>query len=200
MSFATLDTLFLCWFHYIAAASNTSKGSKLKPDAPEFVPNQPKTTSTDSPTKSSGKEAAKVQKKKEREERKTASLAKKAGKKVAKQLDGPDGQFLTLIDMVPADHLLAASTADESTRIAQYDGQMTEGEASTTEKPKLKRARFSRRYLAKSEPGNRAIGTNDGQQDSDLTAVSSGEGQPLLASSTVVSHSMTNLASCAYKK
>jgi hypothetical protein len=78
----------------------TFKGSKLKPDAPEFVPNQSKTNSTDSPTKSNGKDAAKVQKKKEREERKAASLAKKAGKKVAKQLDAPDGMFLAFVDTI----------------------------------------------------------------------------------------------------
>ncbi|KAE9376691.1 hypothetical protein N431DRAFT_183043 [Stipitochalara longipes BDJ] len=65
------------------------------------------------------------------------------------------------------------------------DGHMTEGEASAADKPKLKRSRLSRRHLAKSEPGNRVIVSNDGQQDSDLTAVSSGEGQPLLATSTM---------------
>jgi hypothetical protein len=79
----------------------TFKGSKLKPDAPEFVPNQSKDNSTGSPTKSNGKDAAKVQKKKEREERKAASLAKKAGKKVVKQFDAPDGMFLTLLDTIP---------------------------------------------------------------------------------------------------
>ena len=57
---------------------------------------------------------------------------------------------------------------------------MTDAEASTADKPKLKRSRFSRRHMAKSEPGNRVIVSHDGQQDSDLTAVSSGEGQPLL--------------------
>ena len=55
----------------------------------------------------------------------------------------------------------------------------TEGDTSTADKPK-KRARFSRRDLAKSEPASRLQDSHDGQQDSDVTAVSSGEGQPLL--------------------
>lgn len=77
---------------------------------------------------------------------------------------------------------------------------MTEGEASAADKPKLKRSRLSRRYLAKSEPGNRAIIANDGQQDSDLTAVSSGEGQPLLATSTMVSQFSASSASSANRE
>jgi hypothetical protein len=107
---------------------------------------------------------------------------------------------LIFIDIVPCSSPAIASTADESAPIAQYDGQMTEGEASAADKPKLKRTRFSRRHLAKSEPGNRAIGTNDGQQDSDLTAVSSGEGQPLLASSPMVRHFLADLTSYAYSR
>jgi hypothetical protein len=73
--------------------TNIFKGSKLKPDAPEFVPTQTKASSTD-PAKSNPKEVAKAQKKKDREERKAASLAKKAGKKVAKNLDNLDGKIL----------------------------------------------------------------------------------------------------------
>jgi hypothetical protein len=72
------------------AGSNTWKGSRLKPDAPEFVPNQPKTVLAE-PSKPYTKEAAKTQKKKDREERKAASIAKKAGKKAAKHLELPDG-------------------------------------------------------------------------------------------------------------
>lgn len=68
------------------------KGSKLKPEAPEFVPTQLKSISTD-PAKPNPKEAAKAQKKREREERKAASLAKKAGKKASKILDNIDGTF-----------------------------------------------------------------------------------------------------------
>ncbi len=63
---------------------------------------------------------------------------------------------------------------------------MTDAEASTADKPKLKRSRLSRRHVAKSEPGNRVIVSHDGQQDSDLTAVSSGEAQPLLIAPTFV--------------
>jgi hypothetical protein len=72
---------------------NTFKGSKLKPDAPEFVPTQMKATPID-PPKLNPREAAKTQKKRDRDERKVASLAKKAGKKVAKNLEHPDGRFL----------------------------------------------------------------------------------------------------------
>jgi hypothetical protein len=79
------------------------------------------------------------------------------------------------------------------------DGHMTEGEASAADKPKLKRSRLSRKHLAKSEPGNRAVVSNDGQQDSDLTAVSSGEGQPLLASSTMVRSPFTSFPFSAHK-
>lgn len=42
--------------------------------------------------------------------------------------------------------------------------------------------------MAKSEPGNRVIVSHDGQQDSDLTAVSSGDGQPLLIAPAFVRH------------
>jgi hypothetical protein len=72
---------------------NFLKGSKLKPDAPEFVPTQMKSTLAD-PPKLNPKEAAKAQKKRDRDERKATSLAKKAGKKIAKNLDNPDGKFL----------------------------------------------------------------------------------------------------------
>ncbi len=72
---------------------NSFKGSKLKPDAPEFVPTQMKTTPTD-PAKLNPREVVKAQKKRDRDERKAASLAKKAGKKVAKNLDHPDGKSL----------------------------------------------------------------------------------------------------------
>ena len=64
--------------------------------------------------------------------------------------------------------------------------QLTEGDASGTEKSKPKRSRFSRRHMARSEPASRVHESVDGAQDSDVTAVSSGEGQPLLQSSAMV--------------
>jgi hypothetical protein len=94
--------------------------------------------------------------------------------------------FFFLVGSFPADQQSLASTADESTPLIQTDGPMTDAEASTADKPKLKRSRLSRRHTAKSEPGNRVIVSHDGQQDSDLTAVSSGDGQPLLIASTFV--------------
>jgi hypothetical protein len=80
------------------------KGSKLKPDAPEFVPLQFKTNPADlttqadskdpeSSSKTNSKDVAKAQKKQEKEERKAASIAKKLGKKLGKQVDGPEGIF-----------------------------------------------------------------------------------------------------------
>lgn len=82
---------------------NDIKASKLKPDAPEFVPFRIKapadlTTQADSEdpessSKTNSKDAAKVQKKQGKEERKAASLAKKVGKKTGKQVDGPEGTF-----------------------------------------------------------------------------------------------------------
>jgi hypothetical protein len=82
---------------------NDIKASKLKPDAPEFVPFRikapadltPQADSKDpeSPSKISLKDAAKAQKKQEKDERKATSLAKKVGKKVSKQVDGPEGTF-----------------------------------------------------------------------------------------------------------
>jgi hypothetical protein len=77
---------------------------------------------------------------------------------------------------------------------------MTEGEASAADKPKMKRSRVSRRHVAKSEPGKRAILSHDGQQDSDLTAVSSGEGQPLLTASVLVRYFPTRFTSSTHAK
>jgi hypothetical protein len=174
-----------CVSVYMMEMPNSYKGSRLKPDAPEFVPTQMNSTPIGHP-KLNLKEAAKAQKKKERDERKAASLAKKAGKKVAKHLENPDGTSFLPSQFFPADQQSLASPADESTPLIQTDGHMTDAEASTADKPKLKRSRFARRHMAKSEPGNRVIVSHDGQQDSDLTAVSSGEGQPLLVASSSV--------------
>ena len=89
------QNIYLLSFSYIISKSNISKGSKLKPDAPEFVPTQTQTLSID-PSKSNPKDAAKIQKKRDREDRKAASLAKKAGKKAAKPLENPDGMVSVL--------------------------------------------------------------------------------------------------------
>jgi hypothetical protein len=82
---------------------NDIKASKLKPNAPEFVPfrikapadlaMQADSKNPESPSKMNPKDSAKAQKKQEKEERKAASLAKKVGKKVGKQVDGPEGTF-----------------------------------------------------------------------------------------------------------
>lgn len=77
---------------------------------------------------------------------------------------------------------------------------MTDGEVSAVDRPRIKRTRLPRRHLAKSEPGNLPIVSHDGQQDSDLTAVSSGEGQPLLVTSAMVRYFPASFASSAYSK
>lgn len=63
---------------------NISQGSKLKPEAPEFIPGRANAMSTDSlsktNSKSAAKEAAKAQKKQEKEDKKAGALAKKAEK------------------------------------------------------------------------------------------------------------------------
>jgi hypothetical protein len=63
--------------------------------------------------------------------------------------------------------------------------QLTEGDTSAAEKAK-RRPRFSRRHLARSEPPSQLQIQNDGQQDSDVTAVSSGEGHSLLQAPAAV--------------
>jgi len=92
----------LCFVHLLHSPNNI-KASKLKPDAPEFVPFRikapadltPQADSKDqeSPSKINSKDAAKAQKKQEKDERKAASLAKKVGKRVGKQVDGSEGMF-----------------------------------------------------------------------------------------------------------
>jgi hypothetical protein len=75
---------------------NDIKASKLKPDAPEFVPfriKAPADLAIQADSKDPESPSAKAQKKQEKEERKAASLAKKVGKKVGKQVDGPEGTF-----------------------------------------------------------------------------------------------------------
>ncbi|TVY75636.1 Heavy metal tolerance protein [Lachnellula suecica] len=161
-----------------SSSDHKREGSKLKPNAPEFVPLQLKSKVSDSIAKSVTKEAAKLQKKLEKEERKAASLSKKAGKKMIRfQSDGRSLQSLGGRSLMAID----TRTGDESTSAGV--GPLTEAEGSGNSKPKFKRARFSRRNMTKSEPPNRIQSSQDGAQDSDMTAVSSGEGQPLLPNS-----------------
>jgi hypothetical protein len=82
--------------------SNLLKGSKLKPDAPEFIPLTPK--SGGNPSKTDAKNAAKEQKKLEKQEKQEKEQQKKQrkaassmGKKFGKGLgrhDGADGLLL----------------------------------------------------------------------------------------------------------
>lgn len=75
-------------------ASDVTKGSKLKPDAPEFVPLVSKGDVTRPATATNSKAAAKAQKKLEKVQRKAASsLTKKAGKSLGRNHDGADGML-----------------------------------------------------------------------------------------------------------
>jgi hypothetical protein len=76
------------------------------------------------------------------------------------------------------------STANDQSAGPSSD-QLTEGDTSAAEKAK-RRPRFSRRHLARSEPPSQLQIQNDGQQDSDVTVVSSGEGHSLLQAPAAV--------------
>jgi hypothetical protein len=83
--------------------------------------------------------------------------------------------MLTIIDAI-------SSTAGESSA-GPSNEQITDGDLSTNDKAKPKRSRY-KRQMSRSDPSNR-IDQTDGQQDSDITAVSSGEGQAFHGSAMV---------------
>ncbi|TVY23227.1 Heavy metal tolerance protein [Lachnellula hyalina] len=134
---------------------HTSEASKPKQDAPEFTPLQP-TTSPGPVTKAISKLQKRLEKELEKERK--ASLSKKTAKKTTK--------FAQLED---------TKTGSESPSAGPLPELVIKAEESS--RPKTKRTRFSRRNLAKSEPSRVS---HDGAQDSDITAASSGEGQPSL--------------------
>ena len=76
------------------------------------------------------------------------------------------------------------STANDQSAGPSSD-QLAESDTSAAEKAK-RRPRFSRRHMARSEPPSQLQIQNDGQQDSDVTAVSSGEGHSLLQAPAAV--------------
>ena len=65
--------------------------------------------------------------------------------------------------------------------------QLKGTEEPIVEKTKSKRSRSSRRRASKSEPSRLQDAAHDGAQDSDVTAVNSGESQPLRPSDLIVS-------------
>ncbi len=167
------------------------KESTLKPDAPEFVPTHSKAPLPPPISKTEVKEAVKAQKKLEKEEKKASTLTKRAGKKAAKfsERHGATGKvnpssFSWVLLTAPDGNL---STADELPS-AEVSNDITEVEMPAADKPKR---RHNRRHQTKSEP-TRTNDSLDGQQDSDVTAVSSGEGQPLLQNVAAVCHFTTN--------
>ena len=64
-----------------------AKGSKLKPDAPEFVPLRVQFES------SNPKSATKIAKEEKSERKAALSMEKKAAKRAAKHVDGPNGMY-----------------------------------------------------------------------------------------------------------
>ena len=83
--------------------SNVTKSSKLKPDAPEFIPSMPKANDR-APSKTDAKNAAKEQKKLEKLEKEQQKQQRKAGSSVGKKPgkglgrhDGADGKPLELL-------------------------------------------------------------------------------------------------------
>lgn len=86
---------------------------------------------------------------------------------------------------------LNSSMADEQS-VGPSNEQLTEGDLSTNDKSKPKRSRH-KRQLSRSDPANRGMDQTDGQQDSDFTAVSSGEGQAFQGSAVV----STSLQTCS---
>lgn len=85
--------------------SDLIKGSKLKPDAPEFVPLRPK-ADDHTPSKTDAKNAAKEQKKLEKQEKEqqkqqrkaASSVGRKSGKPFGRH-DGADGKS---VETIPA--------------------------------------------------------------------------------------------------
>ncbi|TAQ86264.1 hypothetical protein B7494_g5424 [Chlorociboria aeruginascens] len=136
------------------ASGHKREGSKLKPDAPEFVPGQSKPE----PVVMSDLKAA--QKKSDKEARKAGTLERKSFKKSTK----PD---------------LKEVTSSENQSAGPSNQQPSEGDASSVHKPKPKRTRHARRYQAKSEPASRANESMDGVYDGDMTSAGSGEGQAI---------------------
>ena len=157
----------------IPPASNYAKASKLKQDAPEFTPLQP-TTSPGPVTKAISKLQKRLEKELEKERK--ASLSKKTAKKTTKfaQLEGWDRKLLSHVCQ-SLRTFTDTKTGSESPSAGPLPELVIKAEESS--RPKTKRTRFSRRNLAKSEPSRVS---HDGAQDSDITAASSGEGQPSL--------------------
>lgn len=160
------------------------KGSKLKPDAPAFVPTCSKPHSvvhqSTAITKAEARDAAKAQKRFEQEEQKALGTPKKTGKRAAKRSDGL-GKWNSSARQQFADFADTSASATDEGLSSGVPNDATEGNASGADKPNPKRPRFAnRRHIAKSEPATRWNESIDGTQDSDGTPFSSGEGQALL--------------------
>jgi hypothetical protein len=181
--------------------TNKKKCSRLKPDAPIFVPGSPSksTPGTEPLPKAQSKEITKellfkVSKKQEKEERKAASLAKKVGKKAAGQVKthGMDPRVSLLFLILTRSDLdkdLDKPGMSSPGYSAVSNNTIMDGDVSTTEKSKFKRVRFpNKRLLAKSEPASRARESLDGQQDSDVTTAGSSEGQSIIQAPSTVSN------------
>jgi hypothetical protein len=173
----------------------------LKPDAPEFVPQQVDISSRNSSTKAIFKEAAKKKKKQEKEEkeeqkrlgkeRKAVSLSKNTGKKTVEVVEFDDpSSAKSGFRRVSRPCNLPKHTG----RVAGTDGAYSPEFSQCTEDPKApeiiitapgwdestkcKRRRYSKRNASRSEPAGKSSNYSfHGSRDSEGSSGGSGEGQ-----------------------
>ncbi|RDL42197.1 p-loop containing nucleoside triphosphate hydrolase [Venustampulla echinocandica] len=151
------------------------EGFKLKPDAPEFVPLR----SDIGPRSSS----AKIFQKDTLNMREVQDSLHRIGNLGTKACKNGDSDY-----SVP-------KPSDKNYTLGGATGQPTETEASLVNKPKPKHSRPPRRHTSTSDLASKLQDPCDGVQDSDMTAVSSSESQPLLQSSSNASALQRNPSS-----
>ncbi|KAG0649532.1 Adenosinetriphosphatase [Hyphodiscus hymeniophilus] len=150
------------------------EGSRLKPEAPEFVPLTPKAVERKT-SKIEAKNAAKEQKKLEKQEKEEQKQQRKLnsslGKRSFRHLGRHDGA-----DGAGDDR---DSTAEELPSIDSTE-QVTEGDSTRDINKRSRRSRNpTRRQTSKSEPGH-LDDSVDGTHELDMAGTGSGEGQLLL--------------------
>jgi hypothetical protein len=117
-----------------------------------------------------------LQKRQGKEDRKKATLGKRSVRKMAKLKEGK----YTIHQSLPLQLIVSIENTiiglDGANSLDTSSEGVTENENSYPAKSKLKRARGTRRVVAKSEPPSQSHKLVEGVIDSDVTAVSSGEG------------------------
>lgn len=121
-------------------------------------------------TKVKAREETKAQKKVGKEERKTASLTKKSGKKVAKEMEGMNLVQISRMFLTSPESQ-AAAAVDEPADCASSTDPKPDTELTGMENHKIKRRNNSRRSTAKSEPNRTTNESLDGVVDYEITAV-----------------------------